>query len=438
MADTVSAYSVYYYDYATTPATGHGMAGLIADSGGSAITAFPNLQSGLNGDPKVEGFSDTGANLRLAVTDYVAGTARPVTIYDPLIPSALATKTWSNVKNLYTLVRHGSYLYALDYDNARVVQIDPTTYNETGKSLALAASGVPLPSGYTPYGQALAVVGGALYGLFSFADSSWANYAGSMLVRFTISGTGISIGASDYNNTLAGNAFALAPQGSDLYIAAIGGAQGSSGTPNANSCLEKIAISGSLSGASVIPVLTQSDFPYEYRDISFDPSGQAYVLLGTYNSSWKLQGKLVQIGNLASPGTTTTVIDDFSTAGTAGSGYFWSAQYTADNSRVWFARGSQIRVYGIATPIALAGTLTLSANSPGNPGGLIDTGNLYDSLNDLSYIGAAGSFTALRGYRSPLQASASPRAQAARQLTRGRPELLPEEAAALAAQPFKE
>lgn len=429
MADTVSAYSVYYYDYTTTPATGYGMAGRIADSGGSSVFAAPGLQTGLNGDPKVEGFSDPGGDLRLAVTDYVAGTPQPVTIYDPLTQLSLTTQTWSSVTNLYTLVRLGSYLYALDYDNARVVQIDPTTYTETGKSLSLSSSGVPLPSGYTPYGQALIVVGGELYGLFSFADGTWANYANSMLVRFTISGSGITVGATDYNNALAKNAFSLAAYGSDIYIAAIGGAQGSSGTPNPNSCVQKIGISGSLSGAGVMPVLTQSDFAYEYRDISFDASGNAYVLMGTYNSSWNLAGKLVKVAAF-SP-LASTDVDTFSTA----PGYFWSAQYTADNNRIWFARGNAIRVYdasSFATPDA---TLTLSANDPStNPGGLIETGNLYDSINDLTYIGAAGARTSLRGYRSPLQASASPRAVAARALTRGRPELTEEESRQLDAE----
>lgn len=434
MATTYSAYSVYSYDYSTTPATGHGMAGRIIDGGGTAIVAFPGMKSGLNGDPKVEGFTDASGNLRVAATDYVTGTARPVTVYNPVTtppttpPSAITTQTWNGVKNLYSLVRLGNYLYALDYDNAQVVQIDPTTYTETGKSLALAASGVPLPSGYTPYGQALAVVGSDLYGLFSFADSSWSSYASSMLVKFSISSTGIAIGTSDYNNTLAGNAFSLAARGSDLYIAAIGGAQGSSGTPNPNSCLQKISISASLGSASVIPVLTQSDFPYEYRDISFDPSGNAYILLGTYNSSWNLAGKLVKV--TAFTPLVSTDIDTFSTT----PGYFWSAQYTADNNRIWFARGNAIRLYNassFATPVA---TLTLSVNNlSSNPGGLRGASDayVYDSINDLTYIGATGARTSLRGYRSPLQASNTPRAQAARLLTRGRPELLQDEVESL-------
>lgn len=420
MADTYGAYSVYYYDYSTSPATGHGMAGVINDPGGSGIAAMPNLQFGLNGDPKVEGFTDPGNTLRLAVTDYVAGTPQPVTIYDPF--ASLSTQIWSNVDNLYTLVRFGSYLYALDYDNARVVQIDPSAYTETGKTFSLASSGLPLPTGYTPYGQALIVVGGDLYGLFAFADSTWANYADSMLVRFTISGTGITVASTDCNDTLEKNAFSLAAYGSDLYLAAIGGAQGSSGTPNPNSRVQKISIAGALDTATVTSVLTQSDFAYEYRDISFDASGNAYVLMGTYNSSWNLAGKLVKV-TAFSP-LVSADVDTFSTT----PGYFWSAQYTADNDRIWFARGNAIRVYDASSFATPAATLTLSVNDLlTNPEGLIGTGDLYDSINDLTYIGAAGARTSLRGYRSPLQASHTPRALAARAITRGRPALTEEE-----------
>ncbi|THF60283.1 hypothetical protein [Pseudothauera rhizosphaerae] len=421
MATSYAAYSVYYYED-TPPYDGHGMAGRILDAGASFVVAYPNLRStNLNGDPKVEGFTDTGNALRLAVTDYVTGSARPVYIYDPVAAANLATPTWTNVQNLYTLTRLGSYLYALDYDNARVVQIDPSNYSETGKTFSLAGSGLPLPSGYTPYGQALIVAGSDLYGLFAFADSTWSNYASSMLVRFTISGTGITVGPTDYNNTLEKNAFSLAAYGSDLYIAAIGGAQGSSGVSNPDSRVQKISIAGALNGATVTPVLTQSDFAYEYRDISFDAGGNAYVLMGTYDSSWNLVGKLVKV-TAFSP-LASTDIDTFSTT----PGYFWSAQYTADNNRIWFARGNAIRVYDASSFTTPAATLTLSVNGPGNLGGLLGSGDLYDNINDLTYIGATGTRASLRGYRSPLQVSNTPRARAARGLTRGRPELTEDE-----------
>ncbi len=439
MATTASAYSVYYYDYSTDPATGHGMAGRIADDGSSpvasAVFAAPGLQFDLNGDPKVEGFTNPDGSLGLAVTDYVTGSAQPVTIYDPLTPSVLETPTWSNVENLYTLVQFGNYLYAMDFDNARIVEINPastpTAYAATGVTFTLPSGMVPsTPSGLIAHGQALAVIGGNLYGLFTFTDSTWTNYGKSLLVRFTVTG-GTSIAVDSSNGNFAENAFSLADKGSEIFVAAIGGRQGAASTPNPASCVQKISISGSLNSAAVVPVLTQTDFSYEYRDISFDGSGNAYVLMGTYNSSWNLAGQLVKIPNLATPGT-NTVINTFSTT----PGYFWSAQHTADNDRVWFARGNEVWVYDAASLASTPAKLTLSVNTPINLTGLLGASDpyVYDNINDLTYIGATGTRTSLRGYRSPLQASHSPRAVAARAITRGRPELTEEELQQLEAQ----
>ena len=383
------------------------------------MTTSPNLQTGLNGDPKVEGFVN-GSDLRIAVTqyDYInePPVAQPVKVYNAETATSVASTTWNSVKNLYTLAKLGSYLYAIDYDNALVAQIDASTYAETGKTFSLAGSGVPIPPGFKPYGQALIVIGSDLYGLFSFANADWTEYKNSVLVKFTI-GTTITVGTNDYNNTLEKNAFSLAVYGSDIYVAAIGGKQGN-GTYNPNSKVQKIAYTGTLGSATVQTVLTTSNFTGEFRDISFNSNGTAYVLYGNYNSSWQLAGKLVAIANLGAP-TVYTTVNDFSSGA---NGYFWSAQYTADNQRIWFARGNDVLLYN-ASSNALVTTIGIAA---------LAGGGLYDSLNDLSYVGAVGDTTSLRGYRSPLQASNTPRARAARALTRGRPELTDEELQQLA------
>lgn len=416
MATTFTAYSVYYYDNQTPP-VGHGMAGRIVDNG-STVTPLPDLKkTDLNGDPKVEGFADGGGTLRIAVTDYTAGTARPTYVYGAAVPGTPATATWSNVTNLYSLVKFGSYLYAIDYDNARVVEINATTYAQTGVSYTLPAG--LTPSGFIAHGQALAVVGGNLYGLFTFVDSAWSNYANSLLVRFTVSGgSSISVGANAYNGNFAKNAFSLAPQGNDLYVAAIGGTQ-VAGSYNPASRVQKIDYTAAnLGAAAVIDVLSPSAaFPYEFRDISFK-GATAYILLGAYNSSWQMAGKLVSTSDFS----TFATVNDFSGGAP---GYFWSAQYTADNDRIWFARGKQILVYSASSPATPVATLGLTAGS------LISTGELFDNLNDLAYVGALGARTTLRGYRSPLQASRTARAMQGRTLAAGRPELTAEQLALL-------
>jgi hypothetical protein len=421
MAVTISAYTVYWYD---AQKVGYGMAGRIVDLVNSVTTA-PGMRASpdLNGDPKVEGFVDAGSNLRIAVTDREANMNRPVYIHDALDGSTVATPTptWPE-QNLYTLVRLGAYLYAIDYDNAKVIEINASTYLATGVSYTLESKFVP--SGRQAVGQALIVIGSKLYGLFSFPDSTWNSYAPSLLVRFTLN-PGVSITVADtpnetgYNKNIAPNAFSMAVQGTDLYIAAIGGKQTTSGY-NSDSRLQKIAYGTlKLNNATVTDVITPdaATFPYDIRDISFKGS-TAYVLAGTYGPGptptdpWVMKGKLFSTTDFKI--STLSVIDDF-TAGVTG--YYWAAQYTPDNDRIWYARGNDIWVYNASaltppssTPIAMLPMSTLKG------------GGNYDSLNDLTYVGAAGNIS-LRGYRSPLQRSNTPFAQTARALTRGRPEL---------------
>ncbi|MDR0634291.1 MAG: hypothetical protein LBF91_04865 [Azoarcus sp.] len=425
MARTFSAYSVYWYDTTVTPPVGHGMAGRIVDTG-SAIGAQPSMRTGLNGDPRIEGFTDAANNLRIAVTDRVANTQRPVYIHDATTGAEVSGKSpqsWLE-GNLYTLVKLNGYLYAIDYDNAKVIEINASTYAATGVTYSLAISNPGLiPSGYQAIGQALIVANNALYGLFAFPDSTWSTYANSLLVRFDISGSGTSraITVVESNSYIEKNAFSIAYANSNFYIASIGGKQNPSGSGsyNPNSKIQSIPVSFSSTTSPTTEMSPSGTFPYEFRDISFS-STKAYILAGAYDSNWQLEGKLISVD--ASTFTNPTLIDGFpATPGPDATavGYLWSAQYTLDSNRVWFARGNAIRVYD-ASNNALVATLTVTAGS------LIAQGDLYTNINDLTYVGAAASVS-LRGYRSPLQRANTPFAHAARALTRGRPELTEEE-----------
>lgn len=407
-----AAYTVYTYNGGP-----QGMAGRIRDDG-ATITARPNLRTGLNGEPQVEGVMSTANAARIAVTNRVSppGAVPATHIYNATPagnPSPLFSPTWPNVRNLYGLVRVGRYLYALDYDDARVVEIDRTTFQETGVTYTYPAS--LTPAGFFAHGQGLIEVGGKLFGLFTFVDSSFSSYGKSALVRFTIEGgASITAAARDHNRNLVKNAFALAASGPDIYVAGIGGSQ-TGGAFNTASRLQKIPHgAANLRAAEVTDVLRPTKKnPYEIRDISFRGS-RAYVLLGAYDASFTLQGKLVSTMDFS----TLTTIDDFTDGAP---GYSWSAQHTPENDRLWYVRGNEIRVYDAASPAAPVTTLTLT------PGSLISAGAPYDNINDFAYVGSQGTATSMRGYRSPVQASQSPRAQAARALAKGRPELSPQE-----------
>ena len=198
MALTYSAYAVY--TYSTSPASG--MAGLITDNGGAlsgALTTYADMETNLNGDPKVEAFAaesgaTTTSNLRVAATDRVASTpGQPVYIYDPVDvvnnkpnpTPPLVKQAWPPIENLYTVVRLGDYLYAIDYDIGRIIEINGTTpYAPTGVTYQQPVS---TTSGYPARGQELIVVNGVLYGLFAYPDSNFTNYDPSVVVRFNVS-----------------------------------------------------------------------------------------------------------------------------------------------------------------------------------------------------------------------------------------------------------
>jgi hypothetical protein len=419
MATAYSAYTVYYYDYSVDPAVGYGMAGRIIDISGGAITPLPDMNTSLNGDPKVEGLMNYISNdLFVAATDRMAGQPELVYIHDVTDGSQVGTATWPT-QNLYTLVNLGAYLYAIDYDQAMVVEINASTYAATGVTYPLDNSFIP--AGYQAVGQALLVVDGTLYGLFSFPDSSFDEYEPSLIVRFSITPDTIDpsknvISVAESNNGLAKNAFSFAANGSDIYVAAIGGAQ-SAGAYNADSRLQSLPADFDSSTAVTDVMSAGDDFPYEFRDVSFDGSGNAFVLAAVYNVNWNTDGLLFSTADFIN----LKPIDVFFNV----SGYFWSAQYTPDRDRLWYARGNEVVVYAAddVRPIALPAPVTTLTVGEGS---LISTGEQYTNLNDLTYVGSMGN-RSLRGYRSPLQRANTPLARALRPITRGRPEATEEE-----------
>jgi hypothetical protein len=444
MALTYSAYAVYTYGYVPPPGPdptpgGNGMAGLITDNGGAlsgALTTYADMENRLDGDPKVEAFGDaatpsTTSDLRVVATDRdnlnTPPGVRNVYIYDPVsftTNQPLVTRTWPPIVNLYTVVRLGNYLYAIDYDLGRVIEINGTTpYAPTGITYQQPVS---TTSGYPARGQELIVVNGELYGLFAYPDSNFTNYDPSVVVRFNVS-PGVSITAAATSNdtpntpsserSFEKNAFALAASGTNLYVASIGGRQGQS-SPNPDSRLQRIPV-GFANGEPAVHVMSPSDLPtaYEFRDISFDNRGRAYVFAGTYNTNWNMDGVLFSTTNFSN----LTTFDPNNPISNI-PGYFWSAQYTSDNNRVWFAHGNDVYVYDAARPTAAPGTQKIGTLSGG---GAIT----YDSLNDLCYIGVDGGRRALRGYKSHWQKSNSPLARAVRAITKGRPEPTAEELA---------
>jgi hypothetical protein len=414
-----TTYSVYYYN---ASGTGYGMAGRITDTGGnstSAITAHPDMAGGttsipLNGDPTALGFDFSGA-LGIAVTDYTGSAGNPVYIFNATNGDLNTTVSsgWSDVANLYDLVTVGNYLYALDYDNGRVVEINPRNdFAQTGVSYTVSPV-VQAGVTYYPHGVTLLNIEGSLYGLFAFANSTFTTYIDSGLIKFTIvGGSSITVGANNYNNKFAQNAFAMSVSGSDLYVASVGGYQGTG--YNKTSSIQSIPYSSTLRTATISTVMSPSStYPYNFLDVSFD-GATAFVLMGAYNADFELSGVLLKTTNFS----TFNTIDSF----TSIPYYYWAAQYTSDNNRLWYARGNQIWVYNASNTSSPVAELTLSAGS------LLSNNEPepYNNISNFSIVDPPSRKT-LRGYRSPIQASHSEWAARSRALAQGRPGLTQEQ-----------
>jgi hypothetical protein len=293
------------------------------------------------------------------------------------------------------------------------VEINPNNgYAQTGASYTVPTvvqSGVT----YYPHGVTLLNISGSLYGLFAFANSTFTTYIDSELIKFTIDGgVSITVGANNYNNKFAKNAFAMSVSGSKLYVASIGGYQ--SAGHNSTSSIQSIAYSGTLHTTAVSTVMSPSStYPYDFLDISFN-GATAYILMGAYNADFELSGTLLKTTNF----TTFTAIDSFSSIPY----YVWDAQYTSDNNRLWYVRGDEIWVYDAAKTTSPVAELTLTAGS------LLSTDEPYpyNNISNFSIVDPSGR-KAVHGYRSPIQVSHSEWATRARALAQGRPGLTPEQ-----------
>lgn len=421
MTDTMMTYTVVNSGYTA------GRAGAITDNG-STVAVRQNQGEAYNGDPTVHTFFDSGNNPRVAVAQYTYNQQAVVTIYDPSSnPWTPMTDplTWSNLSNIYGLVRINGYLYAIDYDLARVVEIRIGTdeYEQTNAvfdfNTAFGSGGFNvIPSGSHGNGVALTVVGSTLYGLYSIVDNPWATtptYTDSVVVKFTLNqGTSIGVSAGDYNAGLEKNAFTLVNDSTYFYVASIGGKQ-TYASPNAASKIQRLDVSGLT---NLVTVLDTSALAYNMYDVTFDGSGHAYVLAGYYSdSSWTTFVGYMKQYDVGYPFSSPANRDDFSSSGVAG--YYWGIEYTSENSRLWYARGNAIDLWNSSGTAAL---VTKSGTDLGTAS--------YPIVNDMSYLSSVTlSGAKLRGYRSPLHASRSPRAVALRSIAQGRSEATEDEIA---------
>lgn len=378
-----SAYSVVDSGYTK------GKIGTINGAGVVTSSVIPGTGF-LNGAPAIHSFTDANGQPRVLAYNYLYGSSPnpEVVIYNPTttpwtpvktIPSFIGT----DITNLYGIATLGSNLYAVDYDTAKIVKI-----NMAGDAYSLAGTYTfPGTSGYDKHGMAIAAVGDYVYGLFAEVTDPWgaANYLNSKVVRLnkdTLAPVGNPV-------EVGKNAFTLKHYNNKLYVASIGGKQKNDGTSNVGE--SKLNVVNLANMTVTTPFTAGTMIPYDFRDIAISSTGSAYILVGSYNSSYNMNGRVYQ--------TTVAAID----SGNIGTlreninnvpGYYWALLYDNAASRIWLAKGNQIDLRNGVNYVPVK--LNMGA-------GTVLSDSSYPNLNSVTVLGQTGT---LQGYHDPGMAGA--------------------------------
>lgn len=421
---------------------GFGRAGILRDET-TAIGVEGNKATGMSGDTRSYWFKDGSADNKILLfqSRYERVVGGKINVLPPVIEIRDA-KTWAvshtvnqpadwpSILNVYGAVVGGGFLYAIDFDNAKIAKISMTGSSPYVEIAAYTFTN-PSYSADKSYGVALSadIAANKLYGLFITVDDLWAvnpNYKESTVVEIdlaTFSETRRTqrVSTVDYNLNLGRNAFTLERYGNMLYVCSIGGKQGG-GVPNPGSKLDIIdlADTGDPTGLTFTTAFMATDLTPvlgegpELRDITFTNDGNAYVLAGYSDSNYnELNGQVLQFpaGNVE-PDYLTGVWFFPTYLPNQGAVF---AVLANDNNRIWLARGLYVDLCAQEVNNGEALTLlqTKAAYEINGPA------NTY-YLNSVTLYGEDPTVTTAmpltkRGYQAPAFASTSVRALFERQ-----------------------
>lgn len=322
------------------------------------FTAEEQITTDLNGDPTIYNFLDANAASRVVIGEYDYSQLKSLKFRNPTtLPWSTVTqsdKSWSAIKNLYSVATIGRWLYALDYDLGNIAAVNmllnsytqSTSYNFPTYFNAIeeAAGYDPIvPDGKQNNGVAVAIVGNYLYALFTTVDNPWgaANYEQSTVVRMSINtSTGVlTYTAGDYVK-VGKNASALEYFDNKFYVCCIGGKQ-LENNYNTDSCIYTVNLGSTMSAGAV-----KTAPPGDFRDISILDNNNVYLLVGYYTTNYlTFSGSVYKttITQLAAGNIGTAVIN-FNDEG-----YFWAIHCedvpAGGTDRFWMMRGKPIDIY---------------------------------------------------------------------------------------------
>lgn len=312
----------------------------------AAFQAVKNKITGLNGDPAFFNFFQDDSS-RLVLRQYTYSTTSLLAnrIIEPqgTWSSPLASQTWPGVANLHGVATSGRWLFATGYDLSKIVVVN--MQNNAYTQIRAYAFPTDFSSFTNPYsdgvyhGEALAVSGNYLYGLFYVNQGSgYSTYYDSIVAKFQINSTTGALSFVSYV-TAGKNSFTLDLYDNKLYVCSLGGMQ-NAGSGNADTKLSIIDLANfTQAGVTNVPI-SNPTANGDLRDISILNDNHVYLFLGHYDSSYaNLVGGVYHttMANLASPNNWTKVINVNS------AGYLWGIY--EDGYRLWFVKGTPIDIY---------------------------------------------------------------------------------------------
>jgi hypothetical protein len=311
--------------------------------------------------------------------DYLRGSGAAIYAKDiSLKLGSPAVDVAGNPHGIVTVtVDTGDYLYIVEYDSAKIYRVKLSTLQSITEGgdchIELAADATSLlPDTYGLYHHGAAFIAlnngtvKYVYALFTSAtndgEGSPDAYELSTVVRYQVrTATGELF---DPRTVRVGkNATALIPVGSgataSILVPAIGGKQNYGNTNGTDSSLTQVANIFAAPLRATIRITGDNSTSlsatgnYDIMGFAVSANGNnAYILLVTYDAAYKAYWRLYK-GTLANIlAVTDTEISDVTTLTSVANdsedtaGYYWEILYdnTVTNGRLWFLKGTPIRV----------------------------------------------------------------------------------------------
>lgn len=396
------AYGAYYYD-----ASGKGGKFGVASYADSAVKSEKSITT-TSADPKVFFFKSPDGEKRVLTFETVwenkVAKAGSIQVYNENMQSNKTKLTTTGLVNLSAIseVVNGK-LYAIDYDNAKVVRFSVAYDGTLSLDKEAYTDFTATQSDAKAYGVDVITDGTNVYALFISAVNLFpGNYKSYSIVKLDMNLKKVA-----QHNEIGGmNAFSIQLYNSDIYVLLVGGGQHYGITNGTNSKIQKISTSNFSAAATTLLVGGNSYDLGDFRALTFTAAGDAYILTGRYdNAGATFSGALhhtTVTKLLRAGGKTIADIESSKYLLTSIKGYLWDVFFAATDKVLWVAQGNDVAVYSYK---GNAFTLSASAN--------ITTlaGSDY-SLNSAAVLDAAA---VLKGYVAPEFASISAEARLAKE-----------------------